>query len=146
MRQLTQGIFNYLAADAGLASRLATYSFDGVMRPAVFTDLPVPEDAAFPFVAVSGNITGPALDTLNTMGAEITRDVGVYDKASQGQATLEDTADYVRSLFHFRPFTVPLYRMISCSAGYPVIAPTDQTVNGRLITVRFLLGRLEATE
>lgn len=146
MKQLTQGIFNYLVSDAGLAARLATYSFDGVLRPAVFTDLPVPEDAAFPFVTVSGNITGTALDTMNTMGADITRDVGVYDKASAGQATLDDLADYVRSLLHFRPFSVPLYRLISCGAGYPVIAPTDQTVNGRLITVRFLLGRLEANE
>jgi len=146
VKQLTQGIFNYLVSDAGLAARLATYSFDGVLRPAVFTDLPVPEDAAFPFVIVSGNITGTALDTMNTMGAEITRDIGVYDKASAGQAILDDLADYVRSLLHFRPFSVPLYRLISCGAGYPVIAPTDQTVNGRLITVRFLLGRLEANE
>ena len=127
---LTVAIQSRLAGDALLAADLSTYR--GV--PAVFTQDPVPEDAELPYVVTCGEVGQSAFDTKTSRGRDAVRDVRCYANATGSVVLIERIAERVRELLHRHQLAGAIYT----TASGPTVLPTDSTVYGRLVSLRWV--------
>lgn len=135
---LDQAFYDRMAGDDELVAMLSGYpdadESSGV-RPAIFTDEEVPENAEYPFIWTCGEVSVVPDDTKLDLGFEIVRDIGIY--AGRNQTDLLRRIAYrVRFLFHRRALEISGMETIIASASGPVKAPTDETADGRIVSVR----------
>lgn len=131
MLDLTQPFYDRLSSDSELTADLSLYAG----APAIFTDEDVPEDAGLPYVYTHGQVSDVAWDTKNSTGRVITRDVAVYAKRGN-TAQLEQMAERIRALFHRHALAIDGGETIAAQASGPIAAPTDETIVGRVVTVK----------
>lgn len=136
MGALSQAFYDRLRGDGTLTAMLATY--EGA--PAVFTTDPAPPDAVLPYIVTAGEFAIEPFDTKTLEGRTVYRDIRCY-AAEDGSATLiEDIAERVRALFHRYALPVAGFSTVLCNVSGPTVAPDDdETVTGRLVSVRLVL-------
>ena len=137
---VTKALVDALKANATLLANLAKYPEGG--EPAVFAD-GVPKDARFPWCLVAEvtddeGVTG----TKTRSGRDLLRDIGVYTDAETDTGSLvKELAEAIRTLFHrSTSLAVPGFAtLLEHVVSGPVVAPTDERVRGRIVTVRVVL-------
>lgn len=132
---LTSAIYAKLAGDPILTAMLAT--FEGA--PAIFTNWPVPPNAARPYVLSAGDTSVAPFDELSaTMGTDVLRDVAaIFDNTGSALAA-EAAQRQIRAALHQQPLSIPggLHLMtVAINAG---VFPTDTTLIGRFVTFRIV--------
>lgn len=138
MGAITAGIFSVLSGDATLRGMLGLYQG----APAIFTAEPVPGDAPLPMIVTPGQISDASDDTYDSLGRDLRRDIRCYTAATGSTAPVEAIAERVRALFHRQPVPVDGHTGVLAEASGPILAPTDDTVYGLVITVRLRLRQI----
>lgn len=124
-----------LSADATLAAALASYA----SVPAVFTQTPVPEDASRPYIVTEGETVTP-MDTKNTQGREVVRDIAVYVDKDDAVNDVDVLAERIRTIFHNVRHAYAGFCTLSSEVNGVSVAPTGDTVTGRIVTVTLRLA------
>lgn len=127
---LTQAIYDKLAADGPLTALLATYSG----APAIFTTDPAPGDAELPYIVSAGAVSQAPWDTKTTRGRDLIRDVRCYAAADGSAAAVEAIAERVRALLHRQPLTISGYTWILSDVNGPIVAD-ERDAYGRIISL-----------
>lgn len=131
---ITKAFYDQMANDSILTGMIG--SLRG--RPCIFTDGPIPGDAPMPLIVSIGEISHEPFDTKTDLGREIRRDIACYAKATGSAVTIEAIAERIRFLFHRVALSIPNLSTILCVTTGPIVAPTDETVVGRILTVRYV--------
>jgi hypothetical protein len=134
MSAITRAFVSRLKGDPTLTGYLSTWKG----RPSVFPADPVPVDVAYPWIVCAAVVADSAFDTKTGNGRDHYRDVACYAPATGSTEAIEAIAERVRALFHRHRLAVSGYGTILCSASGPIVAPTDSSVYGRIVTVRWL--------
>ncbi|MGE5589202.1 MAG: hypothetical protein ACM3ZA_01025 [Bacillota bacterium] len=138
MGAITAGIYGVLSEDATLRGMLGTYQG----APAIFTVEPVPGDAPLPMIVTPGQVSDVPDDTYDSLGRDLLRDIRCYTEATGSTAQVEAIAERVRALFHRQQVPVAGYGGVLAEASGPILAPTDTTVYGLVVTVRLRLRQI----
>lgn len=127
-------------ANAAISSELSQWQG----APAVFTRLPLPEDASFPCVAIPFEASTLDQDALTSQRTVIVRDIMVYGNiAAPGTdedqtRVVDDIARELRTMFHRNKAALvnTSYHVIDIVVNGPRPAPVDddKTV-GRMVTL-----------
>lgn len=133
---LDAGIYNHLAGDFDLTSMLNLYKD----HPAIFVESPVPDEVLLPYVVVN-SVSDVPLDTLAEEGRQVTRDIACYARYTGSSLEITTITERVRELFHRQQITVSGYSNFITTVAGVNIAPTDRTVVGRIVSVRFSLEK-----
>lgn len=136
---VTAAIYARLAADTTLISRIATYG----VAPAIFTSRPVPSNATLPYVVAAADMAATPFDTLDKRGRDIRRDVFCFARNTGSAAAIEAIADALYNALDNAPLTVSGAHVVRCNvvAG-PAEAPTDDSLTGRVITIRIVARKV----
>lgn len=127
-------IYQRILGDSAITSLLNIYR----NNPAVFTYSPVPDDAQLPYIVVNPVADIP-LDTLSETGRQVTRDIACYVPNTGSTIPITTLSELVRARFHISLIPVDGYTNFLTSIVGIITAPTDRTVFGRIISVRFSL-------
>lgn len=127
-------IYQRIIGDGAITSLLNIYRG----APPVFTFAPVPDDAQLPYIIVNPVADIP-LDTLAENGRQVTRDIACYVPNTGSVTPITTLSELVRARFHRSLITVDGYTNFLTSIAGVLTAPTDRTVFGRIISVRFSL-------
>lgn len=137
---VTKALVDALKGNATLLANLAKYPEGG--EPAVFADS-VPRDARFPWVLVAEVSDDEGVTGSKTRsGRDLLRDIGVYTDAETDTGSLvKELGEAIRALFHrSTSLAVPGFAtLLEHVVSGPVVAPTDERVRGRIVTVRVVL-------
>lgn len=126
-----------LTGDATLTALLAEYEGE----PAVFTKDPVPKDAPWPFVVISGSETDDDAGAKNEGHRSIARRIRVYDDSDDGSViTIDAIGERIRALLHRTPFTLTGGTVYMVDVQGPLDAPSGPDTLGRALIVRILVG------
>ena len=143
MIDLTQAIREAVLAQSSIVGSLPAY----LEQPTVFTRKPVPEDAPYPMLTISPDITERKEDGINDFRPIYTRDITVYgenDTAAKYRF-VEALAFTIANYFHANKHAIALpdgWALSGVTATSPRPAPTDDdTKVGRLVEVTFRLAR-----
>lgn len=138
MSILTGALYDELAADATLTAMLTTYGGN----PAIFTTDPAPGDADLPYIVTAGDVAqAAAMDTKNSLGREVRRDVRCYTAATGSAVTVEAIAERVRTLLHRRALTIAGFVWILAECSGPFVAD-EPDAYGRIVSVRMMVEEL----
>ncbi|MEM9043412.1 MAG: hypothetical protein AAGC81_01865 [Pseudomonadota bacterium] len=132
---ITDAVYNRLAADAGVVALLAAYNG----APAIFTNTTVPGDAPRPYLWSPGDTAGTTFDNLDEFGRDVTRDVICIADDTGSSAPVEALKEAVYSAMHRQNLTVPGGRHVMTIFAGEGVAPTDDTLTGRFITFRIVI-------
>lgn len=115
-------------------------------EPAVYTRRPVSDDAPYPLIVVSNDISIGNQDFLSARIPTPRRDVLVYGEQPDDYRTVESIAYLLRQQFHRQRFSVdatPWYQVIDIVATGPMTAPSDdERIVGRMVALQFRLLEL----
>lgn len=135
---LTDPFYLRMATDAQLIADLSEYpnaNESSGFQPAIFTDEEVPEDAVLPYIWSNGEVSvAPDDDKLN-VGVALIRDINIYAPKNDTER-LNRIAWRVRHLFHRHELVVAGAETIIAESMGPRKAPTDDTVDGKIVSVR----------
>jgi hypothetical protein len=134
MMDIEGAIYQRLISDAAITSRVNVYRG----APAVFTFSPVPDEAALPYIVVNP-VSDIPLDTLAENGRQVVRDIACYVPNTGSVEPITRLSEAVRARFHRQVVTLDGYTNFLTSIVGLITAPTDRTVFGRIISVRFSL-------
>jgi len=137
---ITQAIYDKLAGDSILTGLLATYGSDSPPAPAIFTMFPVPPDAARPYIFTEGEDAVGNFDELaGDLGLDVIRSVAAYADNTGSALPIEAIARRIRTVLHRQSLVIPNGSHVQtiCVSG-PVVAPTDDTLVGRLLSFRIV--------
>lgn len=125
MIDLAVAIRTSILASSGIVALLPTY----LGAKAVFTRRPVPDDAAYPFILVSPDISVTDDDMVSQQVPIILRDITVFGQNDQAEKyrAVESIAYLVRDLFHRQPSSLAPtgWNVIDVVATGPFPGPTD---------------------
>lgn len=131
---ITKALYDVLVADVDLAGRLATYNGE----PAIFTIDPIPQNATFPAVIISGSDTDDDYGAKNEDARSVVRTIRTYADADVGTTSVvDDIAERLRSLLHRQPFAVAGGVVYLVDVQGPLSAPSTADLHGRRVVVRF---------
>ena len=130
MSLVVSAIYARLAGDATLTALLGTYRG----APCIFTGQIIPGAAPRPLIHTPGEF-GAIEDTKDFTGRRIIRDVFVYADDTGSSLLIDTIAERVRTLLHRQTLTVESQVNWLALADPPGIAPTDDTLQGRVISV-----------
>jgi hypothetical protein len=114
-------------------------------EPAVFTRRPAPDDAPYPLVMVSPDISIGNADYLRTFMPVVTRDLAVYGQQPDQYREVETLAYAIREQFHQvkTAIIVPGYHVIDINCTGPIAGPADDpNIMGRIVTLSIQLQKL----
>jgi len=135
MSAFTKAVFDRLAGDTTLTDLLTTY----FGQPAIFTVIPIPENAELPYIVTEGNISEIPFDTKVSAGREVFRDVRCYTEATGSSVEVELIAERVRTLFHQHALAIEGFEnAFLCHANSIMVAPGEDGAYGRIVTIRFI--------
>ncbi len=139
MMDIAPAIYAKLAASAAVTTRVSAYR----SLPAIFTSSPVPVDALRPFVVSAGDISSVPDDCYGgPLGYEIVRDVGCYADANGSSLTINALASAVRAALHRQRLILAGATHIMTVCTNIVVAPSDETIVGRILTFRIRVREL----
>lgn len=131
-----------VVSDTPLSTLLSSYKDS----KAVFTRVPVPEDAKYPMVVITGPTTDNELDFLDcSQMREVTFQIVAYNEndSAEDYRTCESIAYRLNKIFHnMDTFALTLpsgVKLLKSSASLPFAAPADdlQTVaKGIILTLK----------
>jgi hypothetical protein len=130
---LSQPMRDAILANQTIVNTLPVY----LDAPTVFTRRPVPPDAPYPMIVISGDITKTDQDGIADMRPIITRDIVVYgnNDTADNYRDVEELAYIIYSLFHRERQSIPIdtslgWNVTQVTCQGPRSAPTedDQTV------------------
>jgi hypothetical protein len=139
---LAEPIRTALLEASGIANALPTYA----NAKTVFTRRPVPDNAPYPIIMVSSDVSVVDQDGVNDERPVIVRDIAVYGRnETPAHYRAVETLGYaIRTLFHRQrhALSVAGWNVIDIIASGPRAAPTDDldTV-GRLVELTVRLAR-----
>lgn len=126
-----------LVGDATLVGLLSTYQG----APAVFTHDPVPRNAKWPFVVISGSETDDDFGAKNEEGRAFVRRIRIYDDAADGSVVTADAiGERIRTLLHRQPFALAGGTPYMVDVQGPLDAPSGPDTIGRAVIARVLVG------
>lgn len=128
MAAFTKAVYARLTGDTTLKGLLSTWK----TKPAIFSDDPAPEDAAIPFVVISGPIADSADDSKTDLGRRHMRDIRCY---AADTAAVEQIAERVRVLFHRQTLTIDGHRHMMTLCSGPTTAPYEADSRGMIVTI-----------
>lgn len=146
MAGLSTTLFDLISADPTVDAYVGRTTLQGsaVTVSGVFQG-EAPRGAVLPFIVISGSVADQRLPILDGHGREITRDVKIYQRASEDLNDLEDIAEHLFGLIWSATVSVTGYHVATIEPlSGPVVAPTDETIAGRVIPVRAVLYKAEA--
>jgi hypothetical protein len=108
MDGLTAAVYQRLVGSSVLQDVLTEFP-EGSGIPAVFTAGRVPADAKLPYISTTGALWDSAWDTKTHVGRFVGRDIYLHVPSGQ-TATLEETTEHIRSMFHRDPLTFSGWR------------------------------------
>lgn len=135
MSATSAAFYTRLANDSTLTDLLSVYNGS----PAIFTTVPVPADAELPYLVTEAEVSTTPFDTKTTLGREVLKDIRCYVAKSGSAVLVETIAERVRFLFH--QYALPLTgfdNAMLCLAQGLSVAPEEDDVYGRIVTVRFI--------
>lgn len=132
MADIRRACAQRMHADSELVGLLATYGG----AAAIFSEDEIPVDAPRPFVVVDHPSVDDPDDTKNTYGRERILSIRCFKASTDKQHDIDQIAERIRYLFHREPVHAPGERGWLASASGPTLAPTDNSLVGRLIAVR----------
>lgn len=128
-----------MKADTALAGMITTFRGSA----AVFGQSPVPRRARRPYIVTASNLSDVPFDTLDSadgFGRDIRRDVFIYDDHPAGLVRIEQIAERVRAIFHRQRIAPSGWRgVFTTVVSGPLPAPTDDSIIGRVLTVRAVI-------
>lgn len=127
---LTADLHARLAGDATLTGLLSTYRGE----PAIFTADPVPSDARFPFVVITGPEGDDDYGFKNRAGRDVRRRIRAYTRATGSIDVVEAIAERVRVVLHRQPISDAYV----VDVKGPELAPSDPDIYGRSLVARLL--------
>jgi len=139
MSTLTQAIFDRLSNDGTLTAMLSLYNG----RPAIFTQEDIPPAVQYPYIVSAGEVSNTPWRGKDYFGQMILRDIRCYDASIKGSKLIEDIADRIKALF--RPDDELVFppgsqlRTVMQETRGPIMAPTEQTSQGRVVTVHMIV-------
>lgn len=139
---LSQGLRDLILADPAITALLSPYNGSF----AVFTRRPVPEDAKFPMIVISTDVTVNNEDGISYHGPVAVRDIMVYglnENATQYR-DIETLGYALRELFHRTTTPIPVdgYHVIDVQASGPRIAPADNDNEiGRMVELTIRMAK-----
>ena len=135
MSVTSAAFYSTLSGDGTLTALLTTFN----TRPAIFTYEPIPKDVGGPYIITVGEISDePALDTKDSTGRRMVRDVRAYAPAKGSSAAIETIAARIRTLFHRVSLSVTGFKTIYVNVSGPIVAD-EEGVYGRILSVELLL-------
>ena len=143
MSVTSASFYTVLSGDGTLTAALGTYTpSTGAARPAIFTYEPIPKNVEGPYVISVGEIAdNPDLETKDSEGRRMVRDIRVYAPAKGSSAAIETIAERIRTLFHRVSLSVSGFKTIYVNVSGPVTADEEE-VYGRVLSVELLLAKL----
>ena len=141
MSAVTQAFFDRLVNDSALTALLGTFKGS----PSIFTKTPLPPDVSLetngPYILTTGEASQDpgSLDTKNSVGREIVRDIRCFADIAQSTKVVEDVAERVRDLFHRQAITVAGFTVEIAEVTGPIEADEEDAL-GRIVTVRLVLS------
>ena len=132
-----------IVADSGVVAEVASYKGSY----AVFTRRPVPDDANYPMIVISPDVSSTNEDGVNDERPILVRDVVVYGRNDNALSyrTVETIAYAVRDLFHRqrKAITVDDWSVVDVRTSGPRQAPVDdEQTFGLLVELTVRLARL----
>lgn len=131
MTALDDAIHARLVGDMTLISLLATYR----TKPAVFMVTELPPGVTPPYIAVPPAASTIVVSAKREAGRRFLRDVGCYARAGGDPVVVDAIAERVWELFHKHPLTVVGWGNSVLDVSGPILAPTDHTMYGRIVTL-----------
>lgn len=106
---------------------------------AVFVQSPVPGEAQRPYCAVSAPMSANGFDTKTRIGAEWMLDIGVYCDNTGSLTQINALADRIFRLLRYTgqsALEIDGFSVVLCRVNWPIVAPTDETLVGRIIMLQ----------
>jgi hypothetical protein len=129
-----------LLAATNITALIGTYR----SVPSIFAQDPVPPQVEGRYIYVSDAVTDSpgTFDTKQTVGRIITHDIGIYEDNAGDPNSVEVVARLVALLFERNPIAVSGYGTALITRVFgPIQAPTDESMNGRIVTVSLDIAR-----
>lgn len=108
---------------------------------AIFVGDLLPPGVVPPYISSPPSFADAPNDAKNAIGRAISRDIGCYTLATGNTTTVDAIAERVRELFHRHPLVISGFATMIASASGPVVAPTDKTLYGRIVTVSWTIWK-----
>lgn len=131
-----------ILGNSSITSLLAVWQ----SAPAVFTRVPVPDDATFPCIVIPPPASISDVDFLTTHLPVLRRDLMVYGLQAEQFRVVDEIAYLLRQFFHRQPRVIdmtPAYWVVDMVANGPIGAPAeDDRLVGRAVLLRIRLRDL----
>lgn len=135
---IIDALYNLLASSTELSGLISTYK--GFL-PAIFTVDPVPEDAEFPYIVLTGAVVQTPYDTKTSQGRQIWVDIRCYSEASGSSITVDAIAETVRGLLHRQSLSGADFSSIWIECEGPIVADDGRSY-GRLVTAKITIEEM----
>lgn len=141
MSAITQALFDRLVNDSALTALLGTFGGS----PSIFTKTPIPSGVSLetngPYILTTGEASQDpgSLDTKNSSGREIVRDIRCFADIALSAGVVEDVAERVRDLFHRQAITIAGFTVEIAVVTGPIEADEEDAL-GRIVTVRLVMS------
>lgn len=133
--EINRAIHTTIQDDATIISLVSTYA----ERAAVFGFRPVPGNAAPPYIAMGDVLAVNDAGTKNGNAAvEVFQDVYCFDDSDGSAETVRRISDRLRLLFNRQTITISGMTNYLTAVDGPQVAPTDEKLYGRVLTIRLV--------
>ena len=130
---IKDAIHSTIQDDAAIQALVTTY----VGRAAVFGARPVPGNAVPPYIALDAPIATDDVGTKDGNAAvEVFQDVFCFQDSDGSSEVVSQISDRLRALFNRQTITVSGMTNYLTSVDGPQVAPTDEKLYGRVVTIR----------
>jgi len=133
---LSPAIRTALLDEPTIAGLLSEFANSG--EASIFTRVPVPADAVYPYIVIFPDVFINDLDGLTSDRPVVVRDVAVYGVQPTDYRTVEQLGYSIRELFHRERFSIinADFDIVEIIATGPISAPgADEETIGRLVTL-----------
>ncbi len=125
-----------LASDNALTTLCATFQ----SQPCISVVDPVPKGFIMPYVVIAPPLIAVSFDTKDRQGFDIVRDITSWRAVNASARLVNTMARRVHNDLHrYRDLAISGYDVLIAEARGPVTAPADDTVMGRIVSVRWVL-------
>jgi len=138
---LSAPFYSALISDSAITALLAEF----LTQPAVFTRRPIPENAQYPLIVVTPNVSIANEDFLVTEFPVVVSDVIAYGEQPSDYRTIDALGYLVRTKFHREreSLSVSGFHVVDIVASGPQPAPTDDERHvGRVVSLTIRLQKL----
>jgi hypothetical protein len=114
----------------------------GTVSPAIFLTAPVPPAARRPWIVLAGFTVSSSWDTKDRPGSDVESDILAAADVDGTSRLIGPIASRVQSLLHKFVLDVAGFQTLIAWASAPIVAPTDETLIGRIVRTRWIFRAL----